>query len=215
MECPLFGKTARRTFLKGAAALGAAAPVLAQAQQGHADSAHDTIFAYVGSYSLPQGPDGSVGRGQGIYLFEMNPATGALVQRELFRRDTNPSFMAFDSLRKHLYSVNWISNYQGANSGSVSAYTIDRASGHLTLLNTVSSEGANPTHLSIHPSGKFLLVANYFGGTVAVLPIRANGEFWAPPPTSFTIRAPLAGNTPPARPLEALPSAGTTSLTPT
>ena len=176
MECPLFGKTSRRRFLKSIAALGAAAPALAQGQQSHADSAHHSIFAYVGSYSLPQGPDGSVGRGQGIYLFEMNSRTGALVQRELFRRDTNPSFMAFDSPRKHLYSVNWISNYQSANSGSVSAYAIDRASGHLTLLNTVSSEGANPTHLSIHPSGKFVLVANYFGGTVAVLPIRASGE---------------------------------------
>jgi 6-phosphogluconolactonase (cycloisomerase 2 family) len=58
----------------------------------------------------------------------------------------------------------------------VSAYSVDRASGHLTLLNTVSSEGANPTHLSIHPSGKFVLVASYFGGTVAVLPIHENGE---------------------------------------
>jgi 6-phosphogluconolactonase len=176
MEYPVFGKTSRRRFLKGAAALGAATSALAPAQQSHADSARHPIFAYVGSYSLPQGPDGSVGRGQGIYLFEMNPATGALVQRELFRRDTNPSFMAFDRSRKYMYSVNWIANYQGTNSGSVSAYTIDRGSGHLTLLNTVSSEGANPTHLSIHPSGKFLLVANYFGGTVAVLPIRANGE---------------------------------------
>jgi 6-phosphogluconolactonase (cycloisomerase 2 family) len=176
IECPFFAKTSRRKFLEGAVALGAAAPVLAQARPSRADSAHHPVFAYVGSYSLPQGPDGSVGRGQGIYLFEMNPATGALVQREVFRRDTNPSFMAFDSLRKHLYSVNWLSNYQRANSGSVSAYAIDRASGHLTLLNTVSSEGANPTHLSIHPSGKFVLVANYFGGTVAVLPIRASGE---------------------------------------
>ena len=176
MECPLFGRTSRRRFLKGVAALGAAVPPSAQAQQGHADLASHTIFAYVGTYSLPQGPDHSVGRGQGIYLFEMNPATGALVQRDVFRRDTNPSFMAFDPLRKHLYSVNWISNYEGAKTGSVSAYTIDRASGRLTLLNTVSSEGANPTHLSVHPSGKFVLVANYFGGTVAVLPIRANGE---------------------------------------
>jgi 6-phosphogluconolactonase len=176
MEGSLVGKISRRRFLKGAAALGVAVPALAQAPQSSQDSARHPIFAYVGSYSLPQGPDGSIGRGQGIYLFEMNPATGALVQREVIRRDTNPSFMAFDSSRKHLYSVNWISNYQGANSGSVSAYTIDRASGHLTLLNTVSSEGANPTHLSIHPSGKFVLVANYFGGTVAVLPIRANGE---------------------------------------
>ena len=176
MECPLFGRTSRRRFLKGVAALGAAVPPSAQAQQGHADLASHTIFAYVGTYSLPQGPDHSVGRGQGIYLFEMNPATGALVQRELFRRDTNPSFMALNSLGTHLYSVNWISNYEGANTGSVSAYGVDRASGHLTLLNTVSSEGANPTHLSIHPSGRFVLVASYFGGTVAVLPIRANGE---------------------------------------
>ena len=121
-------------------------------------------------------PDGSIGRGQGIYVFEMNPATGALIQRELIRRDTNPSFMAFDAARQHLYCVDWIATYQGANSGSVSAYTVDRASGHLTLLNRVSSQGANPTHLSIHPSGKFVLVASYFGGTVAVLPILAGGQ---------------------------------------
>ena len=176
MQRPPFAKTSRRKFLKGAAALGVAAPAFAAAPPSSTHSGHHPIFAYVGSYSLPQGPDGSIGRGQGIYLFEMNPATGALVQRELFRRDTNPSFMAFDSSRKHLYSVNWIANYEGANSGSVSAYEIDRASGHLTLLNTVSSEGANPTHLSLHPSGKFVLVASYFGGTVAVLPIRENGE---------------------------------------
>jgi 6-phosphogluconolactonase (cycloisomerase 2 family) len=176
MECPPSGKTSRRTFLKAAAALGGAGPALALARQEAADSAHHPIFAYVGSYSLPAATDGSVGRGEGIYIFEMNPVSGALVQREVIRRDTNPSFMAYDSARKFLYSVNWIPDYQGTKSGSVSAYSIDRASGHLTLLNTVSSEGANPTHLSIHPSGKFVLVASYFGGTVAVLPIHANGE---------------------------------------
>ena len=83
-ECRSAGKTSRRRFLKRAAALGVAAPVFAQAPKDHADSAHRPIWAYVGSYSFPQGPDGSVGRGQGIYLFELNPATGALVQRELF-----------------------------------------------------------------------------------------------------------------------------------
>jgi 6-phosphogluconolactonase len=176
MECPASAKTSRRTFLKAAAALGGATPALALARQGAADSARHPIFAYVGSYSLPQATDGSVGRGEGIYIFEMNPVTGALVQREVIRRATNPSFMAYDSAGKFLYSVNWIPNYQGTKSGSVSAYAIDRPSGHLTLLNTVSSEGANPTHLSIHPSGKFVLVASYFGGTVAVLPILAGGE---------------------------------------
>ena len=176
MECSPFGATSRRTFLKCAAALGVAAPAFTQAPPNPADSARNPIFAYVGSYSRPQATDGSIGRGQGIYVFELKPATGTLVLRELIRRDTNPSFMAFDAARKYLYSVNWIPDYQGTHSGSVSAYAIDRASGHLTLLNTVSSEGANPTHLSIHPSGRFVLVASYFGGTVAVLPVHANGE---------------------------------------
>jgi len=173
LECSLFGKASRRGFLKGAAALGAAMPVLAQARSPRSSA---PIFAYVGSYSLPAATDGSIGRGQGIYIFEVNPTTGALTQREVIRRATNPSFMAFDASRQHLYSVNWTAHYEGTNSGSVSAYAVDRATGHLTLLNTVSSEGANPTHLSIHPSGKFVLVASYFGGTVAVLPIVANGE---------------------------------------
>jgi 6-phosphogluconolactonase (cycloisomerase 2 family) len=171
--------TSRRGFLKGAAVLGVAAPLLGRAQQAQAGPGHNKIFAYVGSYSRPQGPDNSIGRGQGIYIFEMNPADGALTQREIIRRDTNPSFTALDSARKHLYSVDWIPDYQGTKSGSVSAYSVDRASGHLTLLNTVSSEGTNPTHLSIHPSRKFVLVASYFGGTVAVLPIHENGELGA------------------------------------
>lgn len=173
MEDPLIRKTSRRDFLRGAAALGAAVPAAPWARQSHAGH---PVWAYVGSYSIPQGPDGTVGRGQGLYLFQMNPATGALTQREVVPRDTNPSCLILDSSRQHLYSVNWISTYQGTNSGSVSAYTIDRSNGHLTLLNTVSSEGANPTHLSLHPSGKFLFVACYFGGSVAVLPVLPNGE---------------------------------------
>src|SRR5207245_1874874 len=76
----------------------------------------------------------------------------------------------------HLYSANEISTYNGTKSGSVSAYSVDRSNGRLTLLNTVSSEGAGPAHLSIHPSGKYVLIANYHGGTVAVLPIMANGS---------------------------------------
>ena len=60
--------------------------------------------------------------------------------------------------------------------GTVSAFSIDRADGHLTLLNTVGSGGGGPTYVSIHPSGRFLLVANYFGGSVAVLPILPDGR---------------------------------------
>jgi 6-phosphogluconolactonase (cycloisomerase 2 family) len=130
----------------------------------------------VGTYSSPQGPEGSRGHGQGIYVFEMNPASSALTQREIIANDENPAWLALAPSGAHLYSANEIGNFAGGSTGSVSAYAVDRASPHLTLLNTVSSEGAGPAHMSIHPSGKYALVANYAGGCVAVLPIRASGE---------------------------------------
>jgi 6-phosphogluconolactonase (cycloisomerase 2 family) len=170
------GRTSRRVFLKGSAAFAVTAPAFANAQQGEASSALSPILTYVGTYSSPQGPEGAPGRGQGIYLYAMNPATGALTAREHFANDANPAWLALDPSRTHLYSANEVRNFAGTDSGSVSAYAIDLASGRLSLLNTVSSEGAGPAHMSIHPSGRYALVANYHGGTVAVLPISANGE---------------------------------------
>jgi 6-phosphogluconolactonase len=173
---PHVRKTSRREFLQGAAAIVVAHPLLPFLQEGKANRGVRPVLTFVGTYSSPQGPEGAVGHGQGIYLFEMDPATGALRQRDVFPSDANPSWLAFDPSRKYLYSANEISNYQGAASGSVSAYSIDRTTGRLTLLNTVSSEGAGPAHLSVHPSGKYVFVANYHGGTVTVLPVHSNGE---------------------------------------
>jgi 6-phosphogluconolactonase len=155
----------RRDFLKSIAMMS----TIAKAQQRQA-------LLYVGSYSSPEGPEGSKGNGQGIYLFAMDPATGSLTQREVFKNDSNPSWLALDRAGTHLYSANETSTYHGAKSGSVSAYSVNRANGYLTLLSTVSSEGAGPAHLSLHPAGKHVLVANYFGGTVAVLPIHPDGS---------------------------------------
>ncbi|MGD0578503.1 MAG: lactonase family protein [Bryobacteraceae bacterium] len=160
----------RREFLKSAAALASAG--MAVAQPG-------LRLAYVASYSSPQGPEGSKGRGEGIYLFAMDPASGALSQREVFPNKDNPSWLALDKTRTHLYSANETADYQGKDSGSVSAYTVEPSSGRLTLLNTQSSQGAGPCYVSVHPSGRHVLVANYHGGTVAVLPIGPNGTLGA------------------------------------
>jgi len=134
------------------------------------------LLAYVGTYSSPQGPEGSRGNGQGIYLFQIDPSNGNLSQRELIPNGANPACLALDPSKTHLYSANETATFEGASSGSVSAYSIDRSTGHLTLLNTVSSQGAGPAHLSVHPAGKHVLVANYAGGTIAVLPIRPDGS---------------------------------------
>ena len=168
------GRTTRRSFLQAAAV--AAAPVLAQGGQSSPKPPARRVLACAGTYSSPQGPEGSKGRGQGIYVFEMNPASGVLTQREIVPNDANPACLALAPSGTHLYSANEVSNFAGGSSGSVSAYAIDRDTRHLTLLNTVSSEGAGPAHLSVHPSGRYVLVANYMGGSEAVLPIRASGD---------------------------------------
>jgi 6-phosphogluconolactonase (cycloisomerase 2 family) len=106
----------------------------------------------------------------------MDPSTGLLTPRELFEDESNPSCLALHPSKSYLYAANEISNFEGTQSGAVAAYAIDRASGRLNRLNTVSSRGAGPAHLSVHPSGKYVLVANYHGGTFAVLRVLADGR---------------------------------------
>jgi len=131
------------------------------------------ILAYAGTYSAPGG--GAPGRGEGIHILEMDPASGALTQRDVVRTTSNPTWLALDRTRTHMYVANEVAA-AGTGAGSVSAYSVDRSTGRLTLLNSVSSEGAGPAHVSVHPAGKHALVANYGGGTVAVLPIQPDGR---------------------------------------
>ncbi|MDE3167305.1 MAG: lactonase family protein [Acidobacteriota bacterium] len=160
----------RREFLMSAAALAAARRMSAQAAPR---------LLYVASYSSPQGPEGSKGNGEGIYLFAMDPATGALKQRAVFRNQDNPSWIAFNKSHTRLYSANEISDYQGKESGSVSAYAVDHATGRLTWINTQSSQGAGPCYISLDHSDKYVLAANYHGGTIAALPIAPDGSLRA------------------------------------
>jgi 6-phosphogluconolactonase len=94
----------------------------------------------------------------------------------LFEMGTSPSCLAFNPEKTRLYSGNETERIGEDESGSVSAFAIDPQNGQLKLLNTVSSGGKGPAHLSVHPSGKFVLVANYFGGSVAVIPILPDGS---------------------------------------
>ena len=105
----------------------------------------------------------------------MDRSTGALTPSGVFEMGTSPSCLVVNSAGTRIYSGNETDRMGGTDPGSVSAFAIDRATGQLTLLNTVGSGGAGPAHISIHPSGKFLLAANYFGGTVSVIPILPDG----------------------------------------
>jgi 6-phosphogluconolactonase len=164
----------RRSFLKGLAVLAMAGAAAARGRAQPQKPSGKKRLAYVGTYSSGKS-QGNANRGQGIYLFEMDGATGALAPRQVYANLANPSWLAWNPSRTVLYSANETMQFEGQASGSVSAYAVDGANGHLTLLNTVSSQGAGPAHLSVHPSGRYVLVANYAGGSVAVLPIGAHG----------------------------------------
>jgi 6-phosphogluconolactonase (cycloisomerase 2 family) len=105
----------------------------------------------------------------------LNTATGKLTRVKVFPFEKNPTWLSLNSGRTRLYSADDAPNFDGTKAGSVSAWSINRATGDLTLLNSVSSRGAGPAHLSVHPSDRYVFVANYAGGSVAVLPVREDG----------------------------------------
>jgi 6-phosphogluconolactonase (cycloisomerase 2 family) len=159
----------RRHFLKIAAvATVARASILNALPAVHSGK---NVLAYVGTYT---GAAGSGSNGEGIYRFEMDEVTGELRHRALVAKSVDPSWIAIHPSKKYLYAVNEVSDYNGS-SGSISAFSIAPGSGDLTALNVVSSEGAGPCFLSIDAEGKFAFVANYGGGTTAVLPILDGG----------------------------------------
>jgi 6-phosphogluconolactonase (cycloisomerase 2 family) len=147
-----------------------------------ADQTDGSIMAYVGTFSsplrdtLPTQVDLPPGNGRGIHLFRFNPATGALSAAGIMESGTSPSSLVLSKDGSRLYSANETDRVGPDKHGTVSAYAVNPADGKLSLLGTVPSGGAGPTHVSLHQSGRFLFVANYFGGSVAVLPVLADGR---------------------------------------
>jgi 6-phosphogluconolactonase len=113
---------------------------------------------------------------KGIYAYHYDAVSGQLKPLGLAAESVNPSFLAVDHSGKFLYAVNEVSDYQGAASGAVTAFAINRRSGQLSRLNQVSSRGADPCYLALDATGKYLLVANYTGGNVAVFPVLKEGR---------------------------------------
>ncbi len=151
-------------------------------EQLWSDENAGALRAYVGTFSsplvdvLPTQVDLPPGNGRGIHIFDVDRQTGAMRATGIVRMGTSPSCLAVNKQRTRMYSANE-TDHQGENGeGTVSAFAIHPQSGQLKLLNTVRSGGAGPTYVSVHPSGRFLLVANYFGGSVAVLPILEDGR---------------------------------------
>ena len=119
-------------------------------------------------------------RSKGIYVSRFDPATGRLTAPELAAATASPSFLALHPSRRFLYAAGETSVLEGKRVGAVAAFSVNAKTGRLTFLNRQSSGGVGPCHVAVDQSGKCLLVANYGDGTIAALPIQADGALAEP-----------------------------------
>ncbi len=159
---------------------------------GHTDAPNwPTFLKFAGRYlHAPSGSDvGSLvyfgtytgAKSKGIYVSRFDSNTGKLSAPELAAETTNPTFLAVAPGGNFLYAVNEVDEVGGKPSGAVSAFALDATTGRLTPLNELSSGGRGPCHVSVDATGKCLLVANYGSGSVAALPIHADGSLGEAP----------------------------------
>ncbi|MFM0203707.1 lactonase family protein [Paraburkholderia fungorum] len=123
------------------------------------------MFAYVGCRTTRE----RNARGDGISVFRVDQDSGGLELVQLFKDLVNPSFLALSSNGERLYTVH-------GDISDISAFAVDRVTGKLTFINKQSTQGKNPVHLAIDPSGKYIVVSNHIGSSLAVLPIASDGS---------------------------------------
>ena len=142
------------------------APFIFSVAGGSADkpAANRKYLVFVGTYT-------SKTESKGIYAYEFDADTGRLTPKGLAAETPDPSWVAVHPGGKYLYAAN-----EAGKASTVSAFAVDVKSGKLTLLNQMPSLGEDPCYLSFDKTGKYLLVANYSSGTIAVFPILAEGR---------------------------------------
>ncbi len=126
------------------------------------------MHVYIGSYTS--------NGGEGIYQFSLDPSDGALKLQHVLAGVVNPSYLIIDAKGRNLYAVNEVDTYYGKPGGALSAFAIEPGSGQLRFLNQQPSQGGGPCHLALDKAGRFLMVANYGGGNLAVFPVMPEGS---------------------------------------
>src|SRR5712671_1899615 len=138
--------------------------LFSSAQSSEKSVARGQYLVYVGTYTTKT-------ESKGIYAYEFDSATGKLTPKGVAAETPDPSWVAVHPSGKYLYAAN-----EAGKASTVSAFAVDANSGRLTLLNQMPSLGEDPCYLSFDKTGKYVLVANYSSGTIAVFPILADGR---------------------------------------
>ena len=150
----------------GLVALLGVVPLVVRSDAAQAAAA-DSMLVYFGTYTQ--------GASKGIYVSRFDAKTGVLGEPALAAESVNPSFLALHPTGRFLYAVNEIDDFEGKPAGAASAFAVEPG-GRLRPLNQASTRGTGPCYVSLDRAGKHVLVANYGGGSVAVLPVGADGR---------------------------------------
>lgn len=148
--------------------------VVGSAHAAEKPATKSKFLVYVGTYTEEGYTKNR--ESKGIYAFRFDAASGEFTPLGVAAESPNPSFLAVDPNRRFLYAVNEVQNYRGPNSGGVRSFAMDRATGKLTLLNEVPSNGADPCYVALDKKGKYVFTANYSGGSVAAFPVLPDGR---------------------------------------
>jgi 6-phosphogluconolactonase len=154
-------KTSRKLFLTFVLVTALAPQCFAQAAK---KNEKNDYLAFVGTYTTKT-------KSKGIYTFHFDAESGKLSSVTLAADTTDPSFLAVHPYGKHLYAVN-----EAGKASMVSAFSLDSKSGKLAILNQLPALGEDPCYISFDKSGKFVFVANYTSGNIAVFPIKKDGR---------------------------------------
>ena len=136
--------------------------------------ARTSVFVFTGAYT--GFPPHARGRADGVTVFRMQPETGALTHVFTQPGVDNPTFLAVSANHRFLYAINAVSEVDGVPGGAVEALSIDQETGALTYLNRESTIGPGPAFVAVDRTGRFVLAANYHGGSIALFPVRDDGQ---------------------------------------
>ncbi len=153
-----------RRFITFLVVLAAPLFLFSLPQTSEKAAARTHYLAYVGTYTTKT-------ESKGIYAYEFDSDTGKLTPKGVAAETPDPSWVAVHPSGKYVYAAN-----EAGKASAVSAFAIDPKSGKLKLLNQIPSLGEDPCYLSFAKSAKYVLVANYSSGTIAVFPILADGR---------------------------------------
>jgi 6-phosphogluconolactonase len=136
------------------------------------------LCVFVGTYTQPiKFGTGQIleGKGEGIYCYELDLKTGALILINISTGIANPSYLALDESKRFLYAVNELKEFEGKVSGAVSAFSIEPAR-KLTLLNQKATLGTDPCYVIVNNKSKHVFVTNFASGSISVFPKKADGS---------------------------------------